>query len=243
LKLSNHNQVHPEHPRRKIAAVAGGLTLFSFLLVVGGWFLFNLGKQPSPIASARTTGSAAEESSLEGAAQADAQGTPSPGFADDFEDGLSSNWTVHYGDPFISEGRLTSNVGAGMAAGDVAWKNYRIEFDVDTSQVDCSFVDTANSLGVRVQDFEHAYWFVFTNCNSGWSLFVGGFPDLLPDTAVNTSNDVKHFSIHVDETKLSAYENGSLISSITDERFQTGNIFLQIEARTYYDNFQVTLLP
>jgi len=234
------------------------LTLFILLLAVGGWYFLNLRKQSNPDVSTGTTASLvngsveteAEETPLdtpegvpEGVPEEDAPGTPAPGFFDNFDDGLSSDWTVHYGDPFIVDGRLTSNVGAGIAAGDASWENYQIEFDVDTSQVDCSFVDTSNSVGVRVTDFDHAYWFVFTNCNSGWSLFVGGVPDLLPDTAVNTSNDVKHFTIKVDETKMSAYENGSLISSITDARLHTGGLFLQIEAQTYYDNFQVTLLP
>jgi hypothetical protein len=42
---------------------------------------------------------------------------------------------------------------------------------------------------------------------------------------------------------MSAYENGSLLSSIIASKFQTGGIFLQVEAQTYYDNFQVTLFP
>jgi hypothetical protein len=229
----------------------GGLTILTLLLAAGGWYLFNRGKSSTLGANARTTASLASgpletdsaESVPEGVPEEDAPGTPAPGFSDDFEDGLGPDWTVHYGDPFIVDSRLTSNVGAGIAAGDASWENYQIEFDVDTSRIDCSFVDTSNSLGVRVQDFDHAYWFVFTKCNSAWSLFVGGVPDLLPDTAVNSSNDVKHITIKVDETQMSALENGTPISSVTDARLHTGGIFLQIEARTYYDNFQVALLP
>ena len=250
MKLSKRQQLNPERPKRNSAVLVGWSTLVILLLIVGGWYLFDSGKHSTPVVSAGTAESAvdesveteAEESPAEGVPEADAPGTP-PGFADDFDNGLGSEWTVHYGDPFIVEGRLTSKVGAGIAAGEASWENYQIELDVDTSRVDCSFVDTSNSVGVRVMDFDHAYWFVFTNCNSAWSLFVGGFPDLLPDTAVNTSNDVKHFTIKVDETKMSAYENGSLISSITDARTRTGGIFLQIEAQTYYDNFEVILLP
>jgi hypothetical protein len=240
VKLSKRQQIHPEGAKRKIAALAGGSTLVVLILIVGGWYFFHLGRPSTLVVSMGTT---AEESLAEGVAEENAPGTPSPGFADGFDHGLGSDWTVHYGDPFIVDGRLTSRVGAGIAAGDPSWENYQIEFDVDTSQVDCSFVDTSNSVGVRVMDFDHAYWFVFTNCNSAWSLFVGGLPDLLPDTAVNTSNDVKHFALKVDGMKMAAYENGSLISSITDTRFRTGGIFLQIEAQTYYDNFEVTLLP
>jgi hypothetical protein len=214
----------------------GGFILI-LLLAAGGWYWFNPGKQSTPGAGVQPTTSPAE------GAPEEAPGTPTHGFADDFEEGLGADWTVHYGDPFIVDGRLTSNVGAGIAAGDASWENYQVEFDVDTSRIDCSFVDTSNSLGVRVQDFDHAYWFVFTKCNSAWSLFVGGVPDLLPETAVNSSNDVKHITINVDETRMSALENGSPISSIDDPAFHTGGIFLQIEAQTFYDNFQVTLLP
>lgn len=251
MKLSSQKHESIKEPRKNVVPRAGGLIVFIILLGVGGWYLFSLRKQSTPSPTRGTSDSpgaesletAAEESPSEGVPEANAPGTPTPGFADDFDDSLGSNWTVHYGDPFIEDGRLTSKVGAGLAAGDASWENYQIEFDVDTSQVDCSFVDTSNSVGARVTDFDHAYWFVFTNCNSAWSFFVGGMPDLLPDTAVNTSNDVKHITLKVDETKMSAYENGSLISSITDTKFRTGGIFLQIEAQTYYDNFQVTLLP
>jgi hypothetical protein len=249
VKLSNQDRSASKRSPRNIAPLLGGSILI-LLVAAGGWYFFNPGKQSTPDASVRTTASldgAAETGSEvpapEGVPEGDAPGTPSPGFADNFEEGLGPEWTVHYGDPFSVDGRLTSNVGAGIAAGDASWKNYQIEFDVDTSRIDCSFVDTSNSLGVRVQDFDHAYWFVFTKCNSAWSLFVGGFPDLLPETAVNSSNDVRHITIKVNGTQMSALENGSPISSINDPSLHTGGIFLQIEAQTFYDNFQVTLLP
>lgn len=179
----------------------------------------------------------------EGAPEEDAPGTPAPGFADTFDAGLAPAWSVIYGHPLITDGQLTSDVGAGIAAGDPSWENYQIEFEVNTHKVGCLFLDTSNSVGVRVTDFDHAYWFVFTDCNAGWSLFAGGVPDLFPDSLVKASNGAKHITIKVEEAQMSAYGNGALLSSITDTRFRTGGIFLQIEAETLYDNFQVTLLP
>jgi hypothetical protein len=234
--------------------LAAGLTILLLLLAAAGWYLFNLGKQSNPAVIAVTRDSltkgfmenGAEETPLEipeGIPEEDAPGTRTPSFTDNFDDGLAPVWSVIYGQPLIADGQLTSKIGAGIAAGDASWENYQIDFDVDTSQVDCSFVDTSNSIGVRVTDYDHAYWFVFTNCNAAWSLFAGGVPDLLPNTMVNTSKETKHISIKVDETKMSAYEDGTLLSSITDTRFHTGGIFLQVETQTYYDNFQVNLLP
>lgn len=251
--MSNHNPLPTEQPGRNTAPLVAGLTVLLLLLAAGGWYLLNFGKQPRPAESSRTEApvnrpaeTEVEESPLEipeGVPEEDASGTPTPGFKDNFDDGLDPVWSVIYGHPRIADGQLTSDVGAGIAAGDASWENYQVEFDVDTSQVDCSFVDTSNSVGVRVTDYDHAYWFVFTNCNAAWSLFAGGVPDLFPNTMVNTSKAAKHMTIKVDETKMSAYEDGTLLASITDARFHTGGIFLQIEAQTLYDNFQVMLLP
>jgi hypothetical protein len=245
----------PNKLKRNIAPLMGGLTILLLILAVVGWYLFNFGSESSPVIVSGTRRDAPANESVETMAEEspretpeavpeqDAPGTPTPGFMDDFDNGLDPVWVMLYGDPFIVNGQLTSNIGAGIAAGDASWENYQIDFDVDTSQLDCSFVDTSNSVGVRAKDFDHAYWFVFTNCSAAWSLFAGGVPDLLPDTAVNTSQEARHITMKVEETKMSAYENGSLISSIIDSRLRTGGIFLQIEARTFYDNFQVTLLP
>lgn len=250
-----------EKGKRNTLLIWGGLIIALVLLVAGGWYLFTL--QPPSIPDAGATvnalaraneatgtndvATASESPEAEGAPEQDAPGTPSPGFTDDFSDALGLDWTVHYGDAIIDNGRLTSHVGAGLAAGDPSWKNYQIEFDVDTSQNNCRFVDTSNSVGVRVQDFDHAYWFVFNNCETAWSLFAGGDQDgtlnLLPDTTVKTKNAQKHMKIKVDGNKMSAYENGILLSAIIDPQWKTGGIFLQVEAQTYYDNFQVTLLP
>jgi hypothetical protein len=174
-------------------------------------------------------------------------GTPAPGFRDDFSNDLSPAWTIHFGDPIIKDGWLTSHVGAGLAAGDPSWKNYQVEFDVDTSQTSCGLVDSSNSVGVRIQDFDHAYWFVFDDCLAACSLFAGGVQDgilnLLPDTRAQTTDPQKHVVITVEENQMSASVNGTLTSSMIDTQWKNGGIFLQVEAGTEYDNFQVTLLP
>jgi hypothetical protein len=242
-----------------MAPLMGGLIVFILLLAVGSWYFFDLRKQsiPAAIAETRTDSPAngyveteAQESPQEipeGVPEQDAPGTPVPGFTDSFDAGLDPVWSVIYGHPVLTNSQLTSNISTGLAAGDASWENYQIDFDVHTSQVDCPFVDTSNSVGVRLTDFDHAYWFVFTGCEAAWSLFAGGIdqgvPNLFPDTTVNTSKAAKHITIKVEETKMSAYENGSLISSIMDSKFQTGGIFLQVEAQTLFDNFNVTLLP
>jgi len=232
--------------------MVGGMIVLLLLLAIGGWYLFDSGRQssPAPTPSDNPIETEAEEEPFEipeGVPESDAPHTPTPGFVDDFENGLDPVWTVVFGDPFIANGQLTSNLGAGISAGDSSWKNYQIDFDVDTSQVECVFVDTSNSLGVRVIDFDHAYWFVFTGCDAAWSFFAGGVNQgvisLFPDTSVDTAKGAKHITVKVEEAKMSAYENGSLLSSIVDSKFQAGGIFLQIEAQTFYDNFRVTLLP
>ena len=233
--------------------------MFILLLAVGGWYFFDFGKRSIPAASSGTrtdspangsVGTEVEESPQEipeGVPEEEAPGTPVPGFRDNFDNRLDPVWSVIYGQPVITNGQLTSNIDTGIAAGDASWENYQIDFDVDTSQTDCPFVDSSNSVGVRVSDFDHAYWFVFTGCEAAWSSFAGGVnkgaPNLFPDTTVNTSKGKKHITIKVDETQMSAYENGSQLSSIIDSKFHTGGIFLQVEAQTLFDNFKVTLLP
>lgn len=236
---------------RKILSIAGW-SVVVLILAVGTWYLFELGGPAAhPVTVVPTTESLAisTEATSEGPIaipEQDAPTTPTPGFEDDFDSGLSAVWTVIFGDPVVKDGRLTSNIGAGIAAGDPFWENYQIDFDVDATQADCGFTDSSNSIGVRVQDFDHAYWFAFTSCNAVWSLLAGGAdPEnngLFAGTRVDILNKAKHITIQVDEAKMSAFENGKLLSSITDSAYKTGGIFLQIEAGTFYDNFKATLL-
>jgi hypothetical protein len=233
--------------------------VFVLLLAVGSAYV--LGSRISPIPPAtpvtrteslptgpvETEATESPQEIPEGVPENDAPGTPVPGFIDNFDDGLDPVWSVIYGQPVMTNGQLTSNIDTGIAAGDVSWENYQIDFDVDPRQIDCPFVDSSNSVGVRVSDFDHAYWFVFTGCQAAWSSFAGGVsegvPNVLPDTTVNTSKGKIHITIKVDETKMTAYENGALLSAIIDLKLRTGGIFLQVEAQTFYDNFKVTLLP
>ena len=257
--MSNQKPLPPIKTGKSRTPLMGGLIVFVLLLAVGSGYILGSGKRSLPttivvtMTGPRVNGLAETKSPEspqeipEGVPEEDAPGTPVPGFTDTFDDGLDPVWSVIYGQPVIANGQLTSNIGTGLAAGDASWENYQIDFDVDTSQIDCPFVDSSNSVGVRVTDFDHAYWFVFTGCEAAWSSFAGGVnggtPDLFPETTMITSKGKKHITINVDETKMSAYENGSLSSAIIDSKLRTGGIFLQVEAQTYYDNFQVTLLP
>jgi len=257
--LSNQKPVRPIGTGKSSAPVRAGLIVFLLLLAVGGGYFLGPGKQSMSTGLAGTTTASPANGSVEteaeaspqeipeGVPEAEAPGTPVPGFTDTFDNRLDPAWSVIYGQPVITKGQLTSNIDTGLAAGDAAWENYQIDFDVDTSQTDCPFVDSSNSVGVRVRDFDHAYWFVFSGCEAAWSSFAGGVnegaPNLFPDTTVKTSKGTKHITIKVEETKMSAYENGARLSAIIDSKLRAGGIFLQVEAQTYYDNFQVTLLP
>lgn len=255
--MPQRNQLPPERPKNSLIFLTSGLIIILILAAIGGWYLLGWANRAGssvitttsvePLTGINTRTEEPPQETPESVPDPDTLGTPALSFTDDFENGLGPAWTVLYGDALISQGQLTSNLGAGIAAGDPSWENYQIDFDVDTSQIPCPFVDTSNSVGVRVRDFDHADWFVFTNCNAAWSLFAGGVdqgaPSLFPDTNVNIAKGKKHISIKVDGTKMSAYENNSLLSAIIDTNFRTGGIFLQIEAQTYYDNFRVTLLP
>ena len=259
IELSNQKPLPPAKTKKSTVPLAGGLLVLLLLLAGASWFFFDLREPSGPAAvpgtstnfpAHGTVETEAQESPHEipeGVPEEDAPGTPAPGFTDNFAVALDPAWSVIYGYPMITNGQLTANIGSGIAAGDAAWENYQIDFDVDTSQIDCPFMDSSNSLGVRVRDFDHAYWFVFTGCEAAWSRFAGGVnegaPNLFPDTTVKTSKGTKHITIKVDEMKMSAYVNGSLLSAIMDSTLRTGGIFLQVEAQTLYDNFQVTLLP
>lgn len=239
--------------RRSILLIVGGSVILLLFLAVVGWYLFNSGRLSAFLINlvatteVPTISNDATSDAPVGIPEPEAPTTPTPGFVDNFDNGLDAVWTVIYGDPLIANGQLTSNGGAGITAGDPSWENYQIDFDVDATQVDCTFLDSSNSVGIRVTDFDHAYWFVFTSCTAAWSLLAGGenlgVLSLIPDTKVDALNKAKHITIQVDETKMSAFENGLLLTSIIDSRFHAGGIFLQIEAQTFYDNFKVTLLP
>ncbi len=217
------------------------------LVVVGGLYLRSLLQPTEAPVDAEGTREAPSLQIPKSIPEEDAPGTPTPSFVDDFDDGLDPVWTVHYGDPFVVDGRLTSNIGAEIAAGDASWRNYRVDFSVDPTQIDCAFAESSNSIGVRAADFDHAYWFVFTSCEAGWSLFPGGVlrgeVSLFPNTRVDFSREVKHITINVKDNEMSAYDNGLQLSSIKNSSFEAGGIFVQLEAQTFYDNFQVTLLP
>jgi len=261
LSLAKDKKLPPKETRKYVLPMVRGLGIFLFLVAASTTYLLSVRGQPgSPLVDVTTTDSPVRVTSSieteaeeppqeipEQVSEEDAPKTPTPGFMDDFDNGLDPVWTVIFGDPFIINGQLTSNVGAGISAGDSSWRNYQIDFDVDTTHLNCAFVDTSNSVGVRTTDFDHAYWFVFDGCEAAWSFFAGGLNQgvvsLFPDTRVNTSKATKHITIKVEETKMSGYENGSFLSSIVDSRFQTGGLFLQIETQTFYDNFSVTLLP
>ena len=241
------NQFPPEKPGRTNLPLAGGLIAILLLLVIGGWYLLGFGRPAgAPIDQEGAINTPLMEFP-EAIPDPEVPGTPTPSFLDDFEDGLDPVWTVHYGDPLIVNGRLTSNVGAGIAAGDSSWRNYRVDFNVDATQTDCTFAESSNSIAVRAADFDHAYWFVFTSCEAGWSLFPGGVlrgdVNMFPDTRVSSANEAKHITIKVEDTEMSVYEDGLLLSSIDDPSFEAGGVFLQLEAQTFYDNFEVTLLP
>jgi hypothetical protein len=259
IKLSNQKPLPPIKTDGRITSLMGGLIVFILLLAVGSGYILGSGKRSRSTAIAvtrtdspvhgpvETEATESPQEIPEGVPENDAPGTPVPGFTDNFDDGLDPVWSVIYGQPVVANGQLTSNIDTGIAAGDASWENYQIDFDVDTAQIDCPFVDSSNSVGVRVTDFDHAYWFVFTGCQAAWSPFAGGVsegvPNVFPDTTVNASKGKKHITINVDETKMSAYENGTLRSAIIDSKLQTGGMFLQVEAQTFYDNFKVTLLP
>ena len=241
------DQLPPKKSRAINLPLVGGSIAILVLLVVGGLYLRSLLLPTEAPVDAEGTREAPALDIPEAIPEEDAPGTPTPNFLDDFDDGLDPVWTVHYGDPFVVDGRLTSNVGAGIAAGDASWRNYRVDFCVDTTQSDFAFTESSNSIGVRAADFDHAYWFVFTSCEAGWSLFPGGVlrgeVSLFPNTRVDFSREVKHITIDVKDNEMSVYDNGLLLSSIEDSSFEVGGIFVQLEARTFYDNFQVTLLP
>src|SRR5689334_12948633 len=113
----------------------GGLIVLLLLGAVGIWYLVGIEKHSSPaLASVTPTNSfantlvktAAQETpqeTPEGVPEEQPQGTPAPGFTDDFDNRLGPAWIVLYGDPFIANGQLTSNLGAGIAAGDASWEN------------------------------------------------------------------------------------------------------------------------
>jgi hypothetical protein len=221
--------------------IAGGL--IAVLLAAGTWALLELAKQSAVLDVSLTS----ESPVVIPEEEPEESPTFTPSFFDDFGDGIDPVWAVHYGDPFIENGRLTSNVGAGIAAGDISWSNYQIEFDVDTTQTDCSFTDSSDSLGIRVDTFDSAFWFVFTSCESAWSLYPGGIfqgvENLIPDTRIEFPGGVKHITVTAEGPKLAAYEDRRLLSSIEDANLAAGGIFLQLEAGTFYDSFRVTLLP
>jgi hypothetical protein len=240
--LKDQNRPLPEPPKKITLPLIGGFIIILFLFAVGTWFLLDLQREPSAPVDPENNVDAPpvplEEEEL---------WTPTPSFFDDFDDGIDPVWAVHYGDPFTVDGQLTSSVGAGLAAGDTTWKNYEIEFDVDVREADCGFTDSSNSVGLRVTNFDRAYWFVFTSCESAWSFYPGavfqGAENLFAETRHEVAAGPKHIRINVEGTTMSAYENGALVSSIEDTSYQAGGMFLQVDAQALYDNFRVTLMP
>jgi len=176
--------------------------------------------------------------------------TPYPAgyeFFDDFEDGLDPAWVEVLGQHIISNGRLTASETTVLSIGDVSWRNYQIEFDMEIPKFPCDVIrNESNSIGVRAADRNNMLLFRYTYCSTQWEYLVNGDQNTVPGTNTRWLKQEIHITIRVEGSRIEAYDGSNLLSSLVDENYQTGNIYLKIlhdtNDPTFYDNFKITLL-
>jgi len=139
-------------------------------------------------------------------------------------------------------GKLTASETTAMTFGSPDWKNYEISFDTEMVN-GCKIADISNAVGIRVQDVDNMVIYIVAGCESEWSLLTNGIRKPIPGTFTGNGGNTAHFTITVEDDKVSLHRGSVLLNSFIGDVYQTGYIYLRIREGNIYDNFTITLLP
>lgn len=171
-------------------------------------------------------------------------------FSDNFESGLTGNWTVLngtwgiYNDAGNKAYRQTSLSGTTRSvAGDIDWANYSFSADV---MVDALGSYTTNSvhLMARFTDADNYYDLTYTSSDQTLALRkkVAGAWTILQSISYPLTNDTEYnLKINVNGSAISGFVNGVQKLSASDASFTNGKIgFSTFNQSAKFDNVAVT---
>jgi hypothetical protein len=162
-------------------------------------------------------------------------------FLDNFSDGLDPAWTVVQGKPAIVNGKLTVTETTVLSIGDASWKDYEIEFDILVPGNHCTLTATSEYIGVRSSDLDNMLKYAFSWCNGEWRYLINGQQTTIPNTHTTGLKEA-HVAIRVEGNQVIVHRQSELITTLINEDFPTGYIFLKLARDTLIDDFKVTLL-
>jgi hypothetical protein len=168
----------------------------------------------------------------------------SEGFFDNFDNGLSPEWIVVYGNPVISNGQLQAGEQTLLSVGDTSWTDYTVEFDVNMGRFTCGD-DESSTLGVRANDIDNMLLLRFHPCETEWSSVINGNRNVIPGTFLGNQGFIDvlvHFIVTVEGNKITFREKSDLLNSLVDTDHPSGNVYLKVRPETVFDNFKITLL-
>lgn len=162
-------------------------------------------------------------------------------FLDDFSDVLDPAWTVVQGKPVIVNGELTVSETTVLSIGDASWRDYEIQFDILVPGDHCALRENPEHIGVRASDLDNMLRYAFSWCDSEWRTLVNGQQTTIPNTNESGFKD-DHVVFTVKGNQVILHVGSKLITTLTNEDFPAGYIYLRLGRGTLIDNFKVTLL-
>jgi len=161
-------------------------------------------------------------------------------FEDNFDQGLSEDWEVISGNPMIVDGMLTSDQDVWLMVGNLAWKNYSVEF---TAETDINAANLGfNIIGVREVDIDNMYAYKLSTYDTLWSIVKNGKWNAIPDSTDHSDKNLNlnDFRITVNKSSITFYINGIQNFSFVDSNYPQGRVVLKVSQGSTFDDFKVT---
>ena len=177
-------------------------------------------------------------------------------FSDDFDDGLSSDWTVLNGTWFTANGKLTTQANDGdwvwLALDEPGWKNYRIKVSVFISSYGSAYQSHV-AIAVRTQKSQSKFIAFYSDflVRGIWGLVGIDNHDI---DVISGSDDMfsipteSNWEIEVNGNAFITYINGREYHRITISGYEFGGIALGVNCDydkecPKFDNFSIEPLP
>lgn len=168
-------------------------------------------------------------------------------FEDNFDQGLSPNWTVIFGDPIIAQGQLSGNGRTFISVGDVSWKNYEMSIKVrlgytklkpdDPPQVIPRFTDPENYIGYKLNMWSWKAVWVEAKNGAEWT------PIPNSENYGMKTFEWHTFQMKVEDKKYTVYVDGIKVSQLISDQYPNGGVGFLLDTIILIDDIKVVALP
>ena len=168
---------------------------------------------------------------------------------ENFNNGLSDQWQILYGEPILSNGKLTASSDLWLAIGDPAWRNVQIDMQIlleiggstaaeAPAQIIPRFTDRNNFISFRANQCcnVNAAWLELKN-GTEWSLVEGTLGPGIP------GYEWQHLTIKVEGDKYTALINNRIHSYTVNNKYPFGALCLWLGKAISIDDLKVVALP